>query len=78
MVAAYQSGFSVRGAEAAGAVGADQFEARDVAAEGAGDLVVLAVDVVGDGAAEGDVLGARRDGQEEAARDGEVEDLRER
>ena len=65
-------------AEAARAVGADQFEARDVVAEGAGDVVVLAVDVVGDGAAEGDVLGSGRDGQEESARHGEVEDLRER
>ena len=47
----------------------------DVAAEGAGDVVVFAVDVVGDGAAEGDVLGAGGDGEEEAAGDGEVEDL---
>ena len=44
-------------------------------AERAGGFVVLAVDVVGDGAAERDVLGSRRDGKEEAARDGEVKNL---
>ncbi len=60
------------------AVGADQLELRYVAAEGAGVVVVLAVDVVGDGAAERDVLGARRDRKEEAAWHGEVEDLRQR
>ena len=75
MVAAYQSGFSVGGAEAAGAVGADELKGGDVAGEGAGVLVVFAVDVVGDGTAEGDVFGAGGDGEEEAARDGEVEDL---
>ncbi len=75
MVAANQSGFSVGSAEAAGAVGADELELRDVAAEGSGDVVVLAVDVVGDGSAEGDVFGAGGDGEEEAAGDGEVEDL---
>ncbi len=65
-------------AEHARAVGADEFELRDVAAEGAGDVVVLAVDVVGDCSAERDVLCAGRDRKEEAARNGEVEDLRER
>ncbi len=49
-----------------------------MAAEGSGDVVVLAVDVVGDGPAEGDVLCARGDREEEASRDGEVEDLGER
>ena len=58
MVAAYQSGFSV-GEQSARAVGADQFELSDVAAEGSGDVVVLAVDVVGDGSAEGDIFCAR-------------------
>ncbi len=51
------------------------FEAGDVAAKGAGGLVVLSVDVVGDRAAERHELGAGGDGEEEAARDGEVEDL---
>ena len=62
-------------AEAAGAVGADELELGDVAAEGSGVVVVLAVDVVGYGSAEGYVLCAGTDGQEEAAGDGEVEDL---
>ena len=77
MVAAYQSGFSV-GEQRRRVPSERTSSKRDVAAEGAGDVVVLAVDVVGDGAAEGDVFGSGRDGQEEAARDGEVEDLRER
>ncbi len=37
--------------------------------------MVLAVHVVGDGAAHGHVLGARRDREEEAAREREVDDL---
>ena len=65
-------------AEAARAVGADQLELRDVAAEGSGDVVVLAVDVVGNCSAESYVLRSGRDGQEKAAGNGEVEDLRER
>ncbi len=62
-------------AEEAGAVGTDQFEAGNVAAKGAGDVVVLAVDVVGNGTADGDVFCAGSDGQKEAARDGEIENL---
>ena len=65
------------GAEQAGAVGADELELGDVAAEGSGDVVVFAVDVVGDCSAEGYVFCAGGDGEEEAAGDGEVEDLRE-
>ena len=65
-------------AELARAVGADQLELRDVTAEGSGDVVVLAVNVVGDGSAEGHILCSRRDGKKEAARNGEVEDLRQR
>ena len=57
-------------------IGPNQLELRNVVAERAGDVVVLAVDVVGDGAADGDVLGARGDGEEEAERNGEVEDFR--
>ena len=69
--------FSRRAAQAR-AVGADELELRHVAAEGAGDVMVLAVDVVRDRAAERDVLRAGRDRQKEAARNGEVENLRER
>ena len=47
-------------------------------AEGAGDVVVLAVDVVGDGAADADELRAGRRRQEPAVRHGEVEDLSQR
>ncbi len=66
-----------RGAEAAGAVGANEFELRDVAAEGSGDVVVFAVDVVGNCSTEGYILRSGSDREEEAAGDGEVEDLRE-
>ena len=45
-------------------------------AKGAGGVMVLAVDVIGDGSAERDVLGAGGDGEKPAAGDGEVEDLR--
>ena len=48
-----------------------------MAAEGSGDVVVFAVDVVGNCSAEGYIFCAGRDGEEEAAGDGEVEDLRE-
>ena len=78
MVAANQSGLSVGEQMEALAVGADELELGDVGAKGAGDVVVFAVDVVGDGAAEGDVLGSWGDGEEPAAGDGEVEDLGER
>ena len=40
-------------AELARAVGADEFELGDVAAEGSGDVVILAVDVVGNCSTEG-------------------------
>ena len=39
-------------------------------------MVVLAVDVIRNGTPDGDVLGARGDGQKEAEGHGEVEDLR--
>ena len=48
-------------------VGHAQAQRRDVRAEAAVHVVVLAVDVGGHHAAEGDELRARRDGQEEAA-----------
>ena len=50
------------------AVGDAQPQRRDVAAEAAVDVVVLAVDVGGDHAAERDELGAGRDRREPAAR----------
>ena len=49
------------------AVAADEAKGTDVAAEGSGAVVVLAVDVVGDGAAERHELGARRHRHEPAA-----------
>ena len=64
-------------AEQARAVGADQFELCDVAAEGSGDVVVLAVDVVGNCSAQSYIFCSGRDGEEKAAGNGEVEDLRE-
>ena len=60
------------------AVGADELKLGDVGAEGAGEVVIFAVDVVGNGAAEGDVFRSRGDGEEPAVRDGEVEELGER
>ena len=59
----------------AGAVGADELELGDVAAEGSGGVVILAVDVVGDCSAEGYIFCSRSDGEKEASGDGEVEDL---
>ncbi len=46
-----------------------------MAAEGAAAVVVFAVYVVGNGAANGDKFGAGRDGQEPAARHEQVEDF---
>jgi len=66
------------GAEDASAIGADELEAGNVIAEGGGDLVILAVDVIGNGAAQRDVLCAGGDRQKESLGDGEVEDLRKR
>ena len=65
------------GAEHAGAVGADELELGDVAAKGSGDVVVFAVDVIGDCSAERYIFGAGGDREEEAAGNGEVKDLRE-
>ncbi len=46
-----------------------------MAAKGAGDVMVFAVDVVGNCTADGDVFCAGSHGQKEAARDGEIENL---
>src|SRR5665213_368010 len=54
-------------AEAARAVRAHQLKPHDMTAERAGVVVVLAVDVVGDRAAERDVFRPRSDGEKEAA-----------
>src|SRR5512140_1069578 len=72
---AIELGVFLRAAQAARSVGTQQLESRHVVAKRAGAMVVLAMDVVGDGAAEGHVFRARRDGQEEAARQGEIDDL---
>ena len=46
-------------------------------AEGTRDVVILAVNVVGNCSTQGYIFGSRRDGKEKPAGDGEVEDLRE-
>ena len=68
MVAANIGSFSVGEQVSARAVAARQLERdRQVPAEGAGAVVVLAMHVVGDGAADRDEARAGRDGQEPAA-----------
>src|SRR5207342_3199699 len=64
-------------AQDTGSIAAKQFEAFDMVAEAAGGMVVLAVHVVGDRAADGDVAGARRDRHEPALRDHLFEDFAE-
>ena len=49
-----------------------------MAAEGSGDVVVFAMNVVGNCSAYGYIFRSRCDGQKESARDGEVENLCER
>src|SRR5438445_1133942 len=72
-----EAGIFGGGTEQAGAVGAEELELGDVAADGSGGVVIFAVDVVGDCSTEGYIFCAGGDGEEEAARDGEVEYLRE-
>ena len=67
-VARKSSGSSRRAALHDAPVGHAHAQARHVRAEAAVDVMVLAVDVGRHHAAQGDELGARRDGQEEAAR----------
>lgn len=64
-------------AEHVGAVGADEFELGNVAAEGPGAVVIFAVDVIGDCSTESYIFCARGNGKKEASGNGEVEDLRE-
>ena len=54
-------------ADDATAVAALQFEGNDMATETARDMVVLAMDVIGDRAADGDEAGTGNDRQEPAA-----------
>ncbi len=68
MVARNSSGSCSSGAPEDAPVGDAHLERADVLAEAAVDVVVLAVDVGGHHAAEGDELGAGRDGREPAAR----------
>ena len=56
-----------------GAVAPQQPERTDVTPEGAGPIVVLAVDIVGDRPAKGHELGPRRHGHEPAARHADFE-----
>src|SRR5580658_6490364 len=44
-------------------------------AKGAGDVMILAMNVVGDGSANGDVFRSRRYREKKAARDGEIQDF---
>ena len=57
------------------AVGHEQFHGHDVLAEGAGRVVVLAVDVRADGPADGDLAGAGQDRDPEAEGDGGLHQL---
>jgi hypothetical protein len=54
----------IRTAGKNGAVRPGQPERQDMLPEGAGAVMILAMDIVGDGAADRDELGARRNGQE--------------
>ena len=63
---------------AARAIGANQLKLRDVAAEGARNVMILAVNVIRNCSAQRDILRSGRDGQEEPARHREVQNLRQR
>jgi hypothetical protein len=63
------------GADLDGAARRAQAQRPDVGGEGAVAVVVLAVDVRGDGAADGDVAGAGGDGHEPALGHGEAEEV---
>ena len=71
-------GILVRTADDALAVGAQQFQPGDVTPEGAVGVMILAVDVVGDGAAHGGVAGAGCHWQEPAAGHNQFEDIAQR
>jgi hypothetical protein len=62
-------------ADESGSVGTNEFEAEHVAAESAGEVVILAVDVVGNCAADGYIFGARCDRQEKSSGNRKVKDL---
>ena len=62
--------------EQAAAVRADQFKTQKMAAKCPDNVMILAMNIVGDGSANRCVLGAGSYGKEEAARDGEVQDFR--
>src|ERR1700761_2177090 len=53
-------------------VGSHQLKLRHVVAEGSGNVVVLPVNVIGDRAAKGYILGSRSNGKKESARHGKV------
>src|SRR5580704_11728572 len=59
-----------------GSVGADQLEARHMAAEAAREVVILAVNVIGNCAADSYIFSARRHRQKESAWYREVENFR--
>ena len=70
-----ESGILTGGAARAGSVGEDHLDRLHVRAERAAAMMILAMHVRGDAAAERYVLGARRDRREPAARNGDVENV---
>ena len=75
IVASNSRGVARRRAMMDAAVGAQQLEGLDMAAERAAAMMVLAVHVIGDGAAERHELRARHDLREEAVRRGMRDDV---
>src|SRR6185312_10989990 len=65
------------GADELPSIRAHQLKARNVPAESSGDMMIFAVDVIGNGAAHGDELGSRKDGKEKASRHCEIENFSE-
>src|SRR6185437_13340511 len=66
------------GTEDARSIGTDQLKARYMVAERTGDVVVFAVDIVGNRTANADIFCARTYRQEPAARYGKLQNLRQR
>jgi hypothetical protein len=64
-----------KGADDPVSIGSEELEPGDVGAEGAGTMMVLAVDVVGDGPADRHPSGPRHYREEPPKRNGQVEDF---
>ena len=78
MVAANHSAFSIGLQTKRRAIGAHQLEAQHMPPEGAGHVMVLAVNVVGDRAAHGYIFRPRRYRQKKPARNRKVQNLLQR